>query len=122
MPAQYAGQRLTLKAYPDRLCLYHQDTLIARHRRSYDRHQDIEDPEHPKALLEQRKSAREQRLLCQFLTLSNQAQVYYEGLTAQRFNARAHLRKILALSTIFTPAVTLATCSSISPKHAEAGG
>lgn len=89
VPAQYARQRLTMKAYPDRLCLYHQDTLIARHARSYDRHQDIEDPEHPKALLEQRKSAREQRLLCQFLSLSNQAQAYYEGLTARRFNARA---------------------------------
>lgn len=101
VPAHYAGQRLTLKAYPERLCIYHQDTLIARHPRSYDRRQDIEDPDHPKALLEQRKSAREQRLLCQFLSLSNQAQAYYEGLTARRFNARTHLRKILALVEIY---------------------
>ncbi|MCK9540351.1 IS21 family transposase [Dokdonella sp.] len=101
VPAQYAGLRLTLKAYPDRLCIYHQDTLIARHARSYQRRQDIEDPDHPKALLEQRKTAREQRLLCQFLALSNQAQAYYEGLTARRFNARTHLRKILALVDIY---------------------
>jgi transposase len=101
VPAQYSSRRLTLKVYPDRLCIYDQDTLIARHLRSYDRRQDIEDPEHPKALLEQRKNAREQRLLCQFLSLSNHAQAYYEGLTARRFNARAHLRKILALVEIY---------------------
>lgn len=101
VPAQYASRRLTIKAYPDRLCIYDQDTLIARHPRSYDRRQDIEDPEHPKALLEQRKNAREQRLLCQFLSLSTHAQAYYEGLAARRFNARAHLRKILALVEIY---------------------
>jgi transposase len=101
VPARYAGQRLTVKAYPDRLCLYHQDQLIARHARSFDRRQDIEDPDHPKALLEQRQNAREQRLLSQFLTLSQNARAYYEGLVARRFNARQHVRKILALADIY---------------------
>jgi len=101
VPAEFANQPLTVKAYPERLCLYHQDRLIARHVRRYDRHLDIEDPDHPKALLEQRKSAREQRLLSQFLALSIKAPAYYEGLVARRFNARAHLRKILALGEIY---------------------
>jgi hypothetical protein len=73
----------------------------SHHARSYDRRQDIEDPDHPKALLAQRTNAREQRLLSQFLNLSNQAQAYYEGIAARRFNARAHLRKILALAEIY---------------------
>ena len=106
VPAEFANLRLTVKAYPERICIYHQDRLIARHLRSFDRHQDIEDPDHPKALLEQRKSAREQRLLAQFLGLSQQAQAYYEGLSARRFNARAHLRKILALAEIYGPPAT----------------
>jgi transposase len=101
VPAQFSGRLLTLKAYPERLCIYHENQLIARHARSYDRHQDIEDPDHPKALLEQRTSAREQRLLSQFLSLSSNAQAYYEGIAARRFNARAHLRKILALAEIY---------------------
>ena len=63
VPAEYASTRLTLKAYPDRICLYHQEKLIARHARSSDRHQHIEDPDHPRALLEQRRNAREQKLL-----------------------------------------------------------
>jgi hypothetical protein len=90
-----------VKFWPYRLCIYHQDQLIARHNRRYDRHKDFEDPDHPKALLEQRGNAREQRLLSQFLTLSPQAPAYYEGLTARQLNARVHLSKILALGEIY---------------------
>ena len=101
VPSKNAGQRLTLKAYADRVCIYERDQLIARHPRSMDRHQDIEDPEHARELVVQRKSAREQRLLVQFLALSPRAQAYREGLEAKRVNARVHLRKILALAEIY---------------------
>jgi len=101
VPAEYASARVTLKAYPDRVCIYHQDKLIARHTRSYDRYQDIEDPDHPKALLAQRRNAREQRLLMRFLSLGPKAQAYYEGLEQRRLNPRHHLRKIVALSEIY---------------------
>lgn len=101
VPARYVGVRVTLKAYPERVCIYHQDQLIARHVRCYDRHQDIEDPDHPKALIAQRANAREQRLWLRFLSLSPQAQTYYDGLEQRRANARHHLRKIVALSDIY---------------------
>lgn len=107
VPARFTGQLLTVKAYPDRLCIYHQNELIARHVRSFDRRQDIEDPDHPKALLEQRHNAREQRLLSQFLALTANAQAYYEGLSARRFNARQHVRKILALAEIYGQSDTM---------------
>jgi transposase len=100
VPAEYAGRLLTVKAWPDRVCIYHQDQLLARHHRTYDRRKDIEDPDHPKALLQQRRSAREQRLLTQFLALSCEAAAYYEGLLARQLNARLHLRRILALAEI----------------------
>ena len=67
----------------------------------YDRYLDIEDPDHPKALLAQRRNAREQRLLMRFLSLSPKAQAYYEGLEQRRLNPRHHLRKIVALSEIY---------------------
>ena len=82
------------------MCIYAGEQLIARHARSMDRHQDLEDPEHAQQLLAQRKSAREQRLLSQFLALSPRAHAYREGLEAKRVNARVHLRKILALAEI----------------------
>ncbi|MBK7277539.1 MAG: hypothetical protein IPI08_13590 [Betaproteobacteria bacterium] len=44
------------------------------------RHKDFELPEHAQQLAQQRKSAREQRLLTQFLALSPRAQAYREGL------------------------------------------
>jgi transposase len=100
VPARYAGQLLTLKSYADRVCIYERDQLVARHLRSMDRHQDIEDPEHAQLLVAQRKSAREQRLLVQFLALSPRAKSYLEGLELKRINAREHMRKIVALADI----------------------
>ena len=101
VPYAFAHRRLTVKAYPDRICIYFDTELIARHKRSYARHQDIEDPEHAKGLLTQRVRAREQRLMLRFLALSPDAQAYWEGLEQKRFNARQHVRKILALSEIY---------------------
>ena len=101
VPAQYASQRLTLKAYPDRICIYATEQRIARHSRSYDRHGDFEDPDHPKALLAERRHARAQRTLQRFLMLTPQAQVYYAELELRRFNALRHVQKIVALSEIY---------------------
>jgi transposase len=103
VPAHYAGQALTLKTYPDRLCLYHEATLIARHTRRYDRFQDIEDPDHPKPLLEHRKKARAHQLFLRFLALSPRAEAYYRKLEERRLNPQHHVRKIVALSDIYAP-------------------
>jgi transposase len=101
VPSSYAHRRLTVKAYPDRVCIYFDNQLIARHPRRYGRHEDIEDPDHAKGLIAQRHRAREQRLMMHFLALSPDAAAYYEGLEQRRFNARQHVRKILALADIY---------------------
>ena len=102
VPAAYAHRRLTVKAYPDRVCISFDGKLIARHPRRYGRHEDIEDPDHAKALIAQRRRAGEQRLMLRFLALSPDAQAYYDGLEQRRLNARHHLRKILALAEIYS--------------------
>ncbi|WP_373509340.1 IS21 family transposase [Thiocapsa sp.] len=101
VPAEYAGRLLTLKVYPDRLCVYDGQALIARHPRCWDRHQDFELPDHPKALLEQRRNAREQKLLGRFLSLSPRAEAYYTALLERRLNGAHHVQKIVALSEIY---------------------
>src|SRR5262245_42664325 len=101
VPAHLAGQALTLKTYPDRLCLYHHNQLVARHPRSYDRYGDFEDPDHPKPLLAQRKKARDHQLFLRFLTLSPQAELYYRQLEQRRLNPQHHVHKIVALSDIY---------------------
>jgi transposase len=107
VPAAYAHRRLTVKAYPDRVCIYFDAELIARHQRSYWRHQDIEDHEHAKSLVAKRSRAREQRLMLRFLALSPDAQAYHDGLEQKRLNARHHVRKILALAEVY-PADSIA--------------
>jgi len=101
VPSEYAGARLTLKAYNDRICIYSKNNLIARHERSYDRNQDIENPDHPRALLQHRRKAKEQRLLMQFLKLSSKAEAYYGELANRRLNPKHHIRQIVALSEIY---------------------
>jgi transposase len=101
VPAQYAGAALTLKLYPDQVCIYHQDQLIARHTRCYDRHRDIENPDHPRALLQQRRRASDQKLLLRFLNLTAKAEAFYHGLAERRLNVLHHVRKIVALSEIY---------------------
>ena len=101
VPAEYASSRLTLKSYPDRLCVYHDNKLIARHPRCYERHRDFEDPDHPRELLAQRRSARHQKLMQRFLALSANAERYYQQLELRRLNARHHVHKIIALSEIY---------------------
>jgi len=101
VPAEYAGQRLTLKTYPDRLLIYHQEKLIARHPRTYDRRQDIEDPDHPKELIAQRKKAKDQKILMRFLMLSPKAQIYYQQMQQRRINPHHHIVKIVGLSEIY---------------------
>lgn len=101
VPAEYASHTLQVKIYPERLCIYHQEQLIAQHTRCFDRHQDIEDPDHPKALLAQRRRAEEQKLLQRFIALSPQASDYYRQLERKRLNVRIHVRKIVTLSDIY---------------------
>lgn len=101
VPAEYAGTALTLKSYPDRFCIYHEEKLVARHVRSYDRYQDVEDPDHPRQLLAQRKKAGEQKIFMRFLSLSSKADLYYQKLEQRRMNPRHHVRKIVALSEIY---------------------
>lgn len=107
VPAHYAGHALTLKTSPDRRCLSLGDPLIARHVRRDDRFHDVEDPDHPKPLLEQRKKARDHTLFMRFLALSPRAEAYDLTLEERRLNPHQHVRKIVALSDIYDPAAVV---------------
>ena len=103
LPTPAAGHTLPRKTSPDRLCIYRDDTLIARHARRYDRYQDVEDPEHPKPWLEQRKKARAHQLFRRFLALSPRAEAYDRKLEERRMHPHHHVRNIVALSDLYSP-------------------
>jgi len=75
-PPAYTGRKVLLKLYPERLCLYDGEKLVAEHLRSYERNRDFENPEHARPVLERKRRADEQHLLKRFLALSPQADVY----------------------------------------------
>jgi transposase/DUF971 family protein len=97
VPAEYAGRRLLLRTYPDRVLLYHGHKLIAEHPRSYQRRKDILNEDHQRALLAHRKNAKEQQALSRLLRLSPQAEVFVQGLQDRRLRSRNHIIKIASL-------------------------
>ena len=101
VPALYASARLTLKLFADRLCIYHGANLVATHPRSYERHRDFENPDHIKELLDQRRKARDAKLLLRFYSLSPRAEDYHRQLAQRRLNPRVHINKIVALADIY---------------------
>jgi len=102
VPYLYASQKLTLKADPQRLDIFHNQKLIATHVRSYDRGQNIANPDHHKELVGQKKRARDQTLLLRFLNLSPQAEFYCRKLQEKRLNVPHHIQKIVALSEVYS--------------------
>jgi transposase len=103
VPSRYASQRLLLKTFADRLCIYHDQELVATHPRSYDRYKDFEDPDHVKELLDQRRAARDAKVLLRFYALCPQAEEYLRQLKERRLNPRQHVAKIIALSEVYSP-------------------
>jgi transposase len=101
VPGEYASCRLDARVYPDRIALYYQQRLVAEHPRCYDRYQDVENPDHARALLQQKRRARSQQLLQRLLRLGPEAEAYYRRLERCRLNPAAHVAKIMALSEIY---------------------
>ena len=101
VPARYAGRKLLRKLYPEQICFYDGEKLVAEHLRSYERGQDILNPEHVQPVLERKHRADEQHLLKRFLALSPQAETYYRQLAERKLSWRLHVRKIVALAEAY---------------------
>jgi len=102
VPPGYGRQTLDMRVYPEKIVIYSPDTgkgAIATHQRSYAKREDIQLPEHLQALKSQRRRAREQNLLNDFINLfGSVGRAYYENLQERVLDARAHVRRILALA------------------------
>lgn len=101
VPYEYACCILTMRIYPGLICIYDNNKLIAEHTRSYERNMDFENPLHVKKLLEEKRKAKDQKLLQAFLKLTSEAEKYYQGIKARRINAAEHIRKIMSLAQIY---------------------
>lgn len=98
VPFAHAGALLDLRAEPAAVTLYRGEKMIAQHPRSYDRGQEISNPDHTSHLLKERKRGEEAALLARFLALSPKAEPYYAGLRQRELHAMGHVRRILLLA------------------------
>ena len=57
VPSEYAGQKLSLRAYADRIVLSNGANVVATHKRSFGRHQMMFDPWHYLPLLQRKPGA-----------------------------------------------------------------
>lgn len=121
VPAEYSGYRLTLKANPAWISIFHENNLISRHSRCFDRICDFEHPDHPKELIAYRKKAHQQRIFKRFLHISPEATRFFQLMEQKRLNPTHHVRKIVALTEIYSnqdiaqaiqSAIELDACSS----------
>ncbi len=102
VPPEFAGMHIELSVYPETVRFRHEGKTVAEHERCYERNRDLGLPEHDQKLLEQRRKARYGIIIKQFLALGPAAENYYKGLQNKRLNFSLHIRKIMALASVYS--------------------
>ncbi len=103
VPPEFAGRRVELGIYPETIAIRCEGKLIAEHVRSYEHNRDYGLPEHDKVLIEHRRKAKQGIIMKQFMALGPVAETYYQGIRTRRLNPATHIRKIMALLSIYGP-------------------
>lgn len=101
VPHALAGKSLTLKAAAHSFDLYDGARRVASHNRCYEKHRLIENPDHERGLLAQRKKARAGKIQEAFLALAPECAGYLAGLVRSELDVNAHLNKIMDLAGLY---------------------
>lgn len=99
IPPQHVGRSLTIAAEIERLRIFERHQLIAEHRRSWDKGQVIEDPEHLEELRRQKRAARRHRDQHRLIQAVPQAEALLRALAQRQrrlASAVARLCELLA--------------------------
>jgi len=101
VPQEAIDKPLTLKVTPYQVDIYHQQTLLASHRRSYEKYQLFENPLHRKQLLQTRQRARQSKEMEFFLDLDPLAESFLDGLVQTGAKTAYHIRQIIEMVDIY---------------------
>jgi transposase len=101
VPSKYAHTIVTLKATTTAIKISVKEQLIAVHRRSYDKHQWLKNPDHYQELLAQKQRAQTTATLEKFEKFSVESKAYLAGLLQQQLNVHYQVKKILELVATF---------------------
>ncbi len=109
VPPELSQKQIILHRSHERISIYHQSKLMASHVRHYGRYQDIMDPEHQSALLQQHQRSRADSERLAFEALDPVAAIWLVNLARHHPNGTHHIRQILRLADLHgTPAVARA--------------
>jgi transposase len=114
VPWTLVGLTLTVRAGDRVVDFYYQERRVARHIRSYDKHQVFEIREHFKELLERKPGATRESWQIQAVKNIGPAMVGYLGLirVGQR-SMRNEVSRILALATIYGESAVNSACQDL---------
>jgi transposase len=101
VPSRCASQKVMIKAETDKVIIYYKGGSVAIHNRSYGRKVEVVDPDHQQDIRRLRQKANKQNLIRDFLSISPNAEKFMEGLKVRELNVELHMRKILALISIY---------------------
>jgi hypothetical protein len=101
VPSSYAGGALTLVADDEVVRLIDGKTEVARHERSWGKHQRIEDPEHRRALVEERRAANAAPVREQLFVEVPELRVLFERAVERGRNVGAMTSRIKTLRGLY---------------------
>ncbi len=107
VPFQYACKTLTLKATDTEVMIYNDKTLIAHHKRTYEKHLAIEDPRHYQELIAMKKKACKYKRRDEFISLGEGCEEYLKGMVTSELNLSHHIEKILEMVNIYGKRIVL---------------
>lgn len=102
VPAEYVGKELRIHASCTKIRFLYEGSEVARHDRYFGKGKDIEDPAHPRQLIQQRQAADKNKSLQAFFNIGKGSQEYYLGLQERSLRPLTEVKKILVLKDKFS--------------------
>ncbi len=97
VPPEYVGKTVHLRANDVSVRIIYEQTEIARHARSWQRHQAVEDAGHLEKLLERRKPAQGPKRKDRLAAISPACRLYMQEVARSRLNLDNEVRKLMRL-------------------------
>jgi transposase len=107
VPSEFGGMQLTLKTTPYLVEICKGNTIIASHKRSFEKHRLFERPEHRQKMLRQKQKARQDKELEFFVALDPVAETFLKGLTQAGAKVPYHVKRIMQMVDIYGKAEVL---------------
>lgn len=111
VPPQHTRKHVLLRVSDTHLRVIHQGEEIARHQRSFDRHQLLVDPEHQAAAFAQRRRTRARELEGEFDALGAEAKTFRLGMIRLPLKPGVQLKRLLELVRLYGKAEVLGAIS-----------